>query len=212
MTATRQVLHDLLERHPDLEITQVEADVRDQVRLLADGRLDVGVGRAAAAPPEVASMLFRLDPVGVLLPADHPLAAGPVPVPALAGERLLLGPEDPAAEFDGFVDELCRAAGFFPRPLPRQRHQCAGSGRPGPAAAAACSACPILRHDPGRAGLAAGVAGHPVPLVRAVAGDDRSEQVAGVPPVGPPPVGRGRLAAAGRRGRRMTRRRSLHRC
>jgi DNA-binding transcriptional LysR family regulator len=116
--AARRVLHDLLERHPDLEITQVEADVRDQVRLLADGRLDVGVGRAAAAPPEVASMLFRLDPVGVLLPADHPLATGPVPVSALAGERLLLGSEDPAPEFDEFVDELCRAAGFSPARYP----------------------------------------------------------------------------------------------
>jgi DNA-binding transcriptional LysR family regulator len=116
--AVRQVLQDLMERHPDLEITQVEADVREQVRLLADGRLDVGVARAAAAPPEVASVLFRLDPVGVLLPADHPLATGPVPVAALSDERLLLGPEDPAPEFDEFVNELCRAAGFSPLRYP----------------------------------------------------------------------------------------------
>lgn len=112
--AARHVLHDLLERHPRLEITQVEADARDQVRLLADGRLDVGIGRASAAPPEIASALFRLDPVGVLLPADHPLAAGPVPVAALADERLLLGSADPAPEFDEFVDELCRSAGVVP--------------------------------------------------------------------------------------------------
>jgi DNA-binding transcriptional LysR family regulator len=116
--ATRQVLHDLLERHPELEITQVEADVREQVRLLADGRLDVGIGRAAAAPPDVASILFRLDPLGVLLPADHPLATRPVPVAALVDERLLLGPEDRASEFDEFVNELCRAAGFPPSRYP----------------------------------------------------------------------------------------------
>ena len=90
--AARQVLHDLLQRYPDLAITQVEAGVRDQVRMLAEGRLDVGIGRASAAPPEVASMLFRLDPLGVLLAQGHPLAAGPVPIAALAGERLLLGP------------------------------------------------------------------------------------------------------------------------
>ena len=63
-------------------------------------------------------MLFRLDDVGVLLPVDHPLAAGPVPVAALAGERLLLGPDDPASEFDEFVNELCRGAGFPPRRYP----------------------------------------------------------------------------------------------
>ena len=116
--AAREVLHDLLERCPDLEITQVEAGVRDQVRLLAEGRLDLGIGRAAAVPPEVASVLFRLDPLGVLLPAGHPLAAGPVQVTALAGQRMLLGPPDRAPEFDEFVDELCRSAGFAPTRYP----------------------------------------------------------------------------------------------
>jgi DNA-binding transcriptional LysR family regulator len=116
--AARQILRDLLERSADLEITQVEADERDQVRLLAEGRLDVGIGRAAAAPPGVASMLFWLDPVGVLLPAGHPQATGPVPIGALATERLLLGPEEPASEFDEFVNELCRSAGFSPTRYP----------------------------------------------------------------------------------------------
>jgi DNA-binding transcriptional LysR family regulator len=116
--AARQVLHDLLQRYPDLEISQVEAGVRDQVRMLAEGSLDVGIGRASAAPPEVASMLFRLDPLGVLLAQGHPLAAAPVPVGALAGQRLLLGPEDRAPEFDEFVNELCRSAGFSPTRYP----------------------------------------------------------------------------------------------
>lgn len=116
--AVRQVLHELLQRHPELEISQVEAGVGDQMRMLAEGSLDVGVGRASAAPPDVASMLFRLDPLGVLLTECHPLAAGPVPVAALAGQRLLLGPEDRAPEFDEFVNELCRSAGFSPTRYP----------------------------------------------------------------------------------------------
>ncbi|HEY6746665.1 MAG TPA: LysR substrate-binding domain-containing protein [Mycobacteriales bacterium] len=116
--AVRQVLHELLQRHPDLEISQVEAGAGDQMRMLAEGSLDVGVGRASAAPPDVSSMLFRLDPLGVLLPECHPLAAGPVPVAALAGQRLLLGPEDRAPEFDEFVNELCRSAGFSPTRYP----------------------------------------------------------------------------------------------
>jgi DNA-binding transcriptional LysR family regulator len=116
--AAREILHDLLERCPDLEITQVEAGVRDQVRLLAEGRLDLGIGRAAAVPPEVASMLFRLDPLGVLLPETHPLGACPVPVAELAGQRILLGPPERAPEFDEFVDELCRSVGFAPTRYP----------------------------------------------------------------------------------------------
>jgi hypothetical protein len=39
--------------------------VPEQYRQLADGRLDVGIGRAAQAPPQVASHLFRHDPLGV---------------------------------------------------------------------------------------------------------------------------------------------------
>jgi DNA-binding transcriptional LysR family regulator len=116
--AVRQVLHELLQQHPDLEISQVEAGVRDQLRMLAEGSLDVGIGRASVAPPDVASMLFRLDPLGVLLTECHPLAAAPVPVAALAGQRLLLGPEDRAPEFDEFVNELCRSAGFSPTCYP----------------------------------------------------------------------------------------------
>ena len=61
--------------YPDLVIHQVEASVPEQYRLLVDGRLDVGVGRSVLAPPQVASQLFRLDVLGVLMPAGHRLGA-----------------------------------------------------------------------------------------------------------------------------------------
>ncbi len=70
-----QILRGIRERYPDLEIHEVEAGVPEQFRLLVDGRLDVGLGRASLAPPEVASELFRLDPLGVLVPGNHRLAA-----------------------------------------------------------------------------------------------------------------------------------------
>ena len=116
--AVRDVVRDLLERCPHLEVHQVEAGVPEQIRLLADGRLDVGIGRASLAPPEVASMLFRLDPLGVLLREDWQPASGAVPVAALAHERLLLHPDGRAPEFDQFVNELCRSAGFSPTRYP----------------------------------------------------------------------------------------------
>jgi DNA-binding transcriptional LysR family regulator len=110
-----QILRQVQQRYPELEIHQVEAGVPEQFRLLADGRLDVGIGRASLAPPEVASELFRLDPLGVLVAQGHPLAASPgVPVARLAAEPLLLAEEQRAPEFNQFVIELCRSVGFVP--------------------------------------------------------------------------------------------------
>ena len=87
-----QILHEVQARYPGLVIHQVEASVPEQYRQLADGRLDVGIGRAANAPPQVASHLFRHDPLGVLVPPGHRLAAlDAIPVAVLAEEPLLLG-------------------------------------------------------------------------------------------------------------------------
>ena len=57
-----QILHEVQARYSDLVIHQVEAGVPEQYQQLVEGRLDVGIGRAALAPPEVASYLFRHDP------------------------------------------------------------------------------------------------------------------------------------------------------
>jgi len=111
-----QILHQVQQRYPEVEIHQIEAGVPEQFRLLEDGRLDVGLGRASLAPPEVASELLRLDPLGVLVPEEHRLAASPgVPVARLAAEPLLLAEEQRAPEFNQFVIELCRSVGFVPR-------------------------------------------------------------------------------------------------
>jgi DNA-binding transcriptional LysR family regulator len=110
-----QILHEIRARYPDLVIHQVEAGVPEQYQQLLDGRLDVGIGRAALAPPEVASHLFRQDPLGVLVPDGHRFTAlDSVPVATLAEEPLLLAENAQAPEFNQFVVELCRSAGFTP--------------------------------------------------------------------------------------------------
>jgi DNA-binding transcriptional LysR family regulator len=110
-----QILHEVQARYPGLVIHQVEAGVPEQYQLLIDGRLDVGVGRAALAPPQIASLLFRHDPLGVLVPTGHPFAGlDGVSVAALAREPLLLAEEASAPEFNQFTVEMCRAAGFTP--------------------------------------------------------------------------------------------------
>jgi DNA-binding transcriptional LysR family regulator len=110
-----QILHEVQARYPGLVIHQVEATVPEQYQQLIDGRLDVGVGRAALAPPQIASLLFRQDPLGVLVPTGHPFTElEGVSVAALAEEPLLLSEEARAPEFNQFTVEMCRAAGFTP--------------------------------------------------------------------------------------------------
>jgi len=110
-----QILHEVQARYPDLVIHQIEGSVPEQYQRLMDGRLDVGVGRAALAPAQIASLLFREDPLGVLVPTDHPFAAlDGVSVAELAREPLLLSEETRAPEFNQFTVEMCRAAGFTP--------------------------------------------------------------------------------------------------
>jgi DNA-binding transcriptional LysR family regulator len=110
-----QILHKVQARYPDLIIHQVEAGVPEQYQQLLDGRLDVGIGRAALAPPDVASHLFRQDPLGVLVPDGHRFTSlDGVPVATLAQEPLLLAEDMQAPEFNQFVVEMCRSAGFTP--------------------------------------------------------------------------------------------------
>lgn len=110
-----QILHEAQALYPDLVIHQVEVGVPEQYQQLVDGRLDVGIGRAALAPSGVASHLFRLDRLGVLVPRGHRFAdLDAVPVEALAREPLLLAEEMKAPEFNQFTVEMCRAAGFTP--------------------------------------------------------------------------------------------------
>ena len=110
-----QILHEVQARYPGLVIHQVEVGVPEQYQQLIEGRLDVGIGRAALAPPQVASLLFRQDPLGVLVPRDHRFAGlDAIPVTVLAEEPLLLAEEVRAPEFNQFTVEMCRAAGFTP--------------------------------------------------------------------------------------------------
>jgi DNA-binding transcriptional LysR family regulator len=114
-----QVLRNVQYNHPNLVVHRLEAPVPVQYRMLADGSLDLGVGRASHAPAGVESELFRLDPLGVLVDETHPLAAADsVAVALLAEQPLVLAEDSRAPEFNEFVVELCAAAGFRPDRYP----------------------------------------------------------------------------------------------
>src|SRR3954447_15137875 len=113
--AIRPVLRAVQAEHPDLEIHQLQAGVPEQCRMLTDGRLDLGVGRVCGRSLTIASELFRLDALGLMVAGDHPFARlSTVPVTALRDETLLLVDEERAPEFHEFVADVCRSAGFFP--------------------------------------------------------------------------------------------------
>ncbi len=96
-----------------LEATRAAAPERDfrgryghgvgaALRLLQAGELDIALGRAEwrgqVLPGTIATKLVRWEPLGVLLPATHPLASlDRVPVAALAGVEIDVNPADPEA-------------------------------------------------------------------------------------------------------------------
>lgn len=117
--AVAQVLHRVRTDRPKLEIHEVQAGVPDQLRMIADGHLDLGFGRAWTLPADMSAEVFRLDRLGVVFPREHRLAVEPViSVACLATEVLLLANERRAPEYNAFLADLCGTAGFTPAVYP----------------------------------------------------------------------------------------------
>ncbi|SOD86201.1 LysR family transcriptional regulator [Streptomyces sp. Ag109_G2-15] len=97
----RRVLHRARELAPDCELmARYESGLTGAAAELLAGRLDASFGRFAGLDPALRSGLeqqpVRYEPMAVLLPEDHPLAARPaVPLAALAGETVYAGAGNP---------------------------------------------------------------------------------------------------------------------
>ncbi|WCM95410.1 LysR substrate-binding domain-containing protein [Acidovorax sp. NCPPB 2350] len=63
--------------HPNVHVSLHEADTKDVIRACLDDRADVGIGVRADVPPGIETWRFAADPLQVVFPADHPLAAEP---------------------------------------------------------------------------------------------------------------------------------------
>lgn len=110
-----QVLRSLQYNHPNLVVHRMEAPVPAQYRMLAEGTLDVGIGRASQAPPGIASELIRLDRLGVLVGDTLEVSGSDVVAVGVLADFPIVLPEDAQApEFNEFVFDLCSAAGFRP--------------------------------------------------------------------------------------------------
>ncbi|MCD9878556.1 LysR family transcriptional regulator [Streptomyces guryensis] len=97
----RRVLHRARELAPDHELmARYESGLTGAAEELLAGRLDVSFGRFAGLDPVLRARLehqpVRCEPMAVVLPEDHRLAAlDAVPLAALAGETVYAGAGNP---------------------------------------------------------------------------------------------------------------------
>lgn len=111
-----RILRTVRARFPDLQLEVSQHDTAAQMVALAEERLDVGLVRAAAPTAAVTVEELVAEPLLVVLPGDHPLAAqDTVDAAELAGESFVLWPRPLGAEFFDIITGYCRDHGFTPR-------------------------------------------------------------------------------------------------
>ncbi|MEU8691909.1 LysR family transcriptional regulator [Streptomyces sp. NPDC048665] len=122
----RRVLHRARELAPDCELmARYESGLTGAAEQILSGRLDVSFGRFAGLDPALRSGLerqpVRYEPMAVVLPEEHPLAALPgIPVARLAGETVYAGAGNPRTpEWTGLASRLFEEYGIrLAPPLP----------------------------------------------------------------------------------------------
>ncbi|WP_127499923.1 LysR family transcriptional regulator [Actinoplanes solisilvae] len=117
------LLRRLSDELPGLDVDLQELTTSEQVRLLADARLDVGVVHHPVEAPDL-----RFGPttdvrLGVVLPRVSPLAAASeLAFADLAGHDLILPPRATTPGWHDQVLEVCRQHGFTPRRIRHARN------------------------------------------------------------------------------------------
>ena len=117
------LLNRLAERVPGLDIDLQELTTGEQLRMLAEARLDVGL----LQQPVTASDL-RFGPavqtrLGVMVPRESPLARrSELALADLAGHDLILPPRATAPGWHDHVMDVCRRSGFAPARIRHARN------------------------------------------------------------------------------------------
>ncbi|MGH8792194.1 MAG: LysR family transcriptional regulator, partial [Stackebrandtia sp.] len=102
-------------RRPDLRLDLREFTTAEQLRLLGDRQLDVGVVWQPADLGELETAAEVTTPLGVVLPRESPLARhAEISLSALAGNGLVIFPRAAAPGFYDEVLDVCRRGGFDP--------------------------------------------------------------------------------------------------
>lgn len=103
---------------PDVHLTLIEQRTDEQLAAIRHGRLDGGFIRAPRRPPDDMVMTpLRREPIGMAVPADHPLATeAEIDLAMLADEPFVLLPRHVEPDSFDQLTAACSAAGFSPQP------------------------------------------------------------------------------------------------
>ncbi|MEO1063926.1 MAG: LysR substrate-binding domain-containing protein [Actinomycetota bacterium] len=101
---------------PDVQVTLVELRTDEQLAAMRHGRLDAGFVRApAGAVDDMIITPVLVEPIGIALPAEHPLASRPeLALAELAGEPFVMLPRVVEPNSFDLLMAACSAAGFTP--------------------------------------------------------------------------------------------------
>eukprot|EP01037_Dinobryon_pediforme_P026125 gene26125-28536_t len=101
---------------PEVEVTLVESTTLDQIAALKEGRIDIGFGRIRFEDPAVRRTVLRREPLIAAVPLNSSLGqdGAPVPLSALAREKLILYPSAPRPSYADQVLSLFHDNGLTP--------------------------------------------------------------------------------------------------
>lgn len=105
------LIRKLRQRFPDIDLHMLELSTSlQQVSALQSGRIDIGVGRIRSADQSVERIVLGEEKLVLAAPASHVLgsADSPVSLQALAGQRLIVYPQEPRPSFADHVVSLLR--------------------------------------------------------------------------------------------------------
>lgn len=90
---------------PELDIQLLELLSVQQIPALKEGRIDIGFGRMRHSDPNVIGIVLREERLAVAAARGTPLAgeSDPVPLTALAGQKLIVYPKEPRP---GYADHV----------------------------------------------------------------------------------------------------------
>ena len=113
---TPRIMRAVRTQTPDLRLELYHMDTSAQLTALADRRIDIGVVREATASRNLENERLVSEPLVVVLPEGHPLAAAETVSPrALADEAFVLWPRMLGPDFFDRIIAYCRKHGFNPR-------------------------------------------------------------------------------------------------
>jgi DNA-binding transcriptional LysR family regulator len=114
----RKLVCDFRGKHPNVQLNLQEHTSLEQVDLVLNGALDVGLARSLPGPRTSAleTCLLSREPLVVALPAGHRLCRRPsIAMAELAPEDFIMYNKPIATGLNGMILQLARAAGFEPR-------------------------------------------------------------------------------------------------